>query len=161
MTIYYDSILKELHRLDIYSKEHTTCLKTYVGASVGNIYGGVYFPSSTGCNRNTDYNCLIKGCYRRIKFGSDSKHFRQFCKAIHAEDNALRKLFKNESVKVAVVTRYPCEHCAQLLVDAGVKIVFYGRPFKISETTEKLFDDNDVQVIHVEEWTGDKNDSNR
>ena len=157
----YNSITKELDRLNELSKKKTTCHKTYVGASIGIIRNEQYIPLAEGFNSNPDYNCLEKGCYRIQKFGTDSKKYRPYCKAIHAEENALKNLNTYEDAFVAVVTRYPCDHCTQLLIDAGVKIVYYGRPFKISKEAEENFNRHNVLVFHREDWIGDDNDNNR
>lgn len=157
----YESILKELDRLNELAKQNTTCHKTYVGASIGRIHNGVYVPIVEGFNSNPEYNCLKEGCYRIKKFGSDSKEYRKYCKAIHAEENALKQLDPNEYISIAVVTRYPCDNCTKLLINAKVKIVVYGREFPISEWAENEFKKHDITVIHEDEWVGDANDDNR
>ena len=159
----YEDIIDCLNYANSLSQQYSTCNKTYVGAVLGNENSdGTFTIEAWGCNRNSAYDCKKHGCYRIEKFGSDSKIYRQYCKAIHAEENALKKLqYHRKSATIAIVTRYPCENCARLLVDASIKEVYYGRPFLISEETQKLFNDNGVKVTHIEDWNGDENDSNR
>lgn len=46
---------------------------------------------------------------------------------IHAEDNALRKLPRNMDLSSAIlfVTLSPCRHCAEMIIERGIRHVVY------------------------------------
>ena len=157
-------ILQELDIIDYIAMENSTCLKTYVGCSLGyEDAKGNYIRCSVGVNENRSENCKRDGvCFRKKTFGTDSKEFRKFCRARHAEEVALGRLQEKDKPTTAIITRYPCDNCSRLLCEAGIKRVYYGRPFEISEDSKKLFARYHVEVIHVLNWEcSDKNDSNR
>lgn len=159
-----EQILQEMTLIDIIAKENTTCMKTYVGCSLGLEYSnGSYLRYSVGVNENRSENCLRNGiCFRKKTFGSDSKEYRKFCKAMHAEVVAVNNLSKNDHPNVAIVTRYPCDACTNLLCSIGIKKVYYGRSFEISDYAKEQFKKHDIEVIHVTEWEcSDTNDTNR
>lgn len=159
------NILDEFDFVDAMAKTGTTCLKTFVGCSLGiEQKDGSYERLAIGTNSNPEYDCRSFGvCYRKKTFGSDSKEYRPYCKAIHAEKVAISRLKPNEEPNVAIVTRYPCDNCATLLCSIpSIKKVYYGRPFKISEEAEELFSSHGIKVVQVLEWEcEDKNDTNR
>lgn len=164
-----ESVREWLDTLNNASMANTTCCKTYVGAAIGveSLDGGTFIPDAIGVNHNDDYNCKEQGCYRRIRFGSDSKEFRAFCKAKHAEIDAIEHLHRCTHysgpgwANIAIVTRYPCEACARALVAEGIQTVYYGRRFEISEETKRIFSEAGVSVYWIKDWEGDPNDCDR
>jgi deoxycytidylate deaminase len=160
----YTVAYMHMKTLDNYAKQNTTDPKIYVGASVGKFINGEYNTAGVGCNKNDCYNEKEAGqTYREFLFGSRDKKYRPWDKIIHAEENAIVDAIKagaEGKYDTAVVTRYPCEKCAQLMVYKGVKTVYYGRRFKISEEAEEIFKNAGVEVIHVKEYIGDENDDN-
>lgn len=147
---------------DNYAKQHTTCRKTAVGCYLveESSWRRVL---AKGANRG-GINCKEVGCLREELFGNNSKEHRDVCRCVHSEVNALSHVPEDKRIMLkgstAFITRYPCDNCAKALVEAGVKRVVYGRPFLISEYTEKLFRDADIEVIHIPEWNCDENDRN-
>ena len=111
-------------------------------------------------------NCKKVGCLREELFGSNSKEHRSTCRCVHSEISALTmvKTMHQEyklSGATAFVTRYPCLNCTKALVESGIKKIIYGRQFEIEpETKEYLNKHQDVEVIHIEDWNCDKNDTN-
>ncbi len=146
---------------DNYAKNNSTCKKTAVGCYI--VHEGVYRTvAAKGCN-NSKVSCKDAGCLREEKCGSNSKEHKTTCRCYgnHAEQDALRKLVgiskKGES---AFVTRYPCDECAKALVDAGIKLVVYGREFPISANAEQMFKEAGVEIVHLADWNCDENDTN-
>lgn len=146
---------------DNYAKNNSTCKKTAVGCYI--VHEGVYRTvASKGCN-NSKVSCKDAGCLREESFGNNSKEHRTICRCYgnHAEQDALRKLVgiskKGDS---AFVTRYPCDECAKALINAGIKLVVYGREFPISDKAEQMFKDAGVEVVHLADWNCDENDTN-
>lgn len=159
-------IIDMMETIDQWAQKHTTDPKVYVGAILGKTSkNGSFKPIAVGCNKNEHYNEKELGqTYREFLFSSRDKKYRPWDKIIHAEENAIVHAINNGKDKkydTIIVTRYPCEKCAQLLVYKGVKKVYYGRTFKISEETSKIFSDNNVEVIHIKEYIGDTNDDNK
>jgi len=60
------------------------------------------------------------------------------CECIHAEDNALVKLDYTEPSKVAYITTMPCLKCAQLLINAGIDMVYYSSNYRASAGIDLL-----------------------
>lgn len=146
---------------DNYAKNNSTCTKTAVGC---------YIVSETewrkvlakGCN-NAEVSCKDEGCLREKTFGDNSKEHRSVCRCYgnHAEQDALKKLEKIDLTGCSTfVTRYPCDECSKALIDAGIKLVVYGREFPISEAAAKAFEDASVEVVHLADWNCDENDTN-
>lgn len=157
-------ILLEMDVIDVIAQENTTCLKTYVGCSIGYEYpNGSYLRYSVGVNENRIDNCRRNGiCFRKKTFGTDSKEFRKFCKAKHAEEVAINHLCSDHKPNVAIVTRYPCDACTDRLCQIGINKVYYGRSFEISDYAKEQFKKHNIEVVHVTEWEcSDKNDTNR
>lgn len=67
---------------------------------------------------------------------------------IHAEDNALRYVPTGVKPEDLYVTDSPCPHCAELIFGAGVKRVFFGKAYRITEPLEWLTRLN-VEVYQV------------
>lgn len=146
---------------DTYAKNHSTCKKTAVGCYIVN--EGIYRTvAAKGCN-NSDVSCKDAGCLREESFGNNSKDHRTTCRCYgnHAEQDALRKLVGiSKEGDSAFVTRYPCDECAKALIDAGIKLVVYGREFPISDKAEQMFKEAGVEVVHLADWNCDENDTN-
>ncbi len=157
-------LLQVMTTLDKYAEHRTTDPSIYVGASVGKVIDGEFAIIGMGANANTCYNEKEKGqTYREFLFGSRDKKYRPWDRIIHAEENAIVNAIENGAegrYDTAIVTRYPCEKCAQLMVYKGIKTVYYGRKFSISEETQSIFKKAGIKVIHVKEYVGDENDTN-
>jgi len=153
---------KILTEVDFRAKSRTTCTKTWVGCVLGKIEQGLFVKFSSGYNSSPTWDCTAHGPYKEIMFGKPEGRCRDWCKAIHAEENAmLHCIDKNLKPTIAIVTRYPCEKCATLLVHNGIKEVYYGRPFKISQETEEILENAGVKITHIYSWKGsDVNDTN-
>jgi dCMP deaminase len=159
------SIRTYLDALDRDAKEKTTCTKTWVGACLGYIKEDHFYGIIHGFNTSDEWNCRLQGEYKDIVFGKPEGRCRDWCKAVHAEENAILKAIKSNSIQdmdTIVVTRYPCEKCAALIAHHGIKNVFYGRQFEISEETKQIFNDSNINVVHIKDWeSGDKHDTNK
>ena len=146
---------------DNYAKNNSTCKKVVVGCYLVR-EGAWRSVLAKGCNCS-EVSCKEEGCLREALFGNNSKEHRADCRCYgnHAEQDALRKMIRpsKESVS-AFVTRYPCDECAKALIDAGIKLVVYGREFSISEKAEQMFKEAGVEVVHLADWNCDENDTN-
>ena len=72
------------------------------------------------------------------------------CGCVHAEQNALLKfssvLYKDAKM---YVTLSPCKMCAKLIINAGIKQVYYGEKYRDNQPI-KLLQDNDIYVQRIE-----------
>ena len=69
---------------------------------------------------------------------------------IHAEDNALRHVpeaMALENVDI-YVTDSPCQHCAERINEWNVRRVFFGKPYRITESLDWLME-RGVEVYQV------------
>ena len=156
--------VKLMKELDEEAKVKTTDPKVFVACALGILDENNNFEEvSRGVNCNYSFNeRLIGKTYRQMMFNSTDTKYRPWDKIIHAEENAIYNTFKNckegDSLfyNTAIVTRYPCEKCAQLLIFKGVKKVFYGRDTEISEATALMFREAGVDVVHVTDYKVDE-----
>lgn len=62
------------------------------------------------------------------------------CGCIHAETNAMVKFDPREGAgAILYTTDSPCQHCAKLIVNAGITDVRYDRLYRKPEQTEEIF----------------------
>lgn len=60
---------------------------------------------------------------------------------LHAESNAIAKLSKSNNSSdgaTLYVTDEPCIHCAKMIIQAGIKRVVYGKPYRTHDGIELL-----------------------
>lgn len=60
---------------------------------------------------------------------------------LHAEANAITKIARsnnNSEGATMYVTDAPCIECAKLIIQAGIKKVFYARQYRLTDGTELL-----------------------
>lgn len=108
-------------------KERSTCLRRQVGALIvkeNRILATGYNGAPTGCT-----HCEQSGCLReKLHIPSGQRH--ELCRALHAEQNAFLQASKyGIAVQGATlyVTTQPCSLCAKMIINAGiVKVVFKG-----------------------------------
>ncbi len=64
------------------------------------------------------------------------------CRALHAEENALLNLMKNNNSQpdkfIFYVTTQPCNLCANKIVTAGIKKVIFDEPYLMKEAVDIL-----------------------
>lgn len=110
------------------------------------------------CNRDllSDYKCNNPECCCEIfsKFLPGEKEapgkLLDMCRALHAEENAILGLSgiskMGDGKLVLYTTTFPCNLCANKIVAAGIKTVFYAEPYTMKEAVE-LFAECDVTPI--------------
>src|SRR5919205_3657922 len=129
--------------------ERSTCTRAKVGAVIvrdKNILATGYNGAPAGMPHCTDVGCLIYES-RTPNGESEQNCFR----TIHAEMNAIAQAAKNgSSIKDAAIyiTHTPCIHCLKVLVNTGIKRVFFEREYK-RQTLDELLRYADVHLEQV------------
>lgn len=114
----------------------STCIRRHVGAVLvkekkilATGYNGV--PSGIS-------HCADVGCLRNEEqIPSGQRH--ELCRGLHAEQNAiLQAAYHGVSIQGSVLfcTNFPCVICSKMLINAGIRQIFYleGYPDPLSET---------------------------
>ncbi len=130
--------------------ERSTCNRAKVGAVIvrdRNILATGYNGAPVGMPHCTEAGCLIyesKTPYGEVE---------QNCfRTIHAEINAIAQAAKNGSnIKDSsiYVTHTPCIHCIKVLVNTGIKTVYYELPYKL-DTLEEILRNTQVHMEKVQ-----------
>lgn len=105
--------------------KRSTCLRRAVGALIvkdKRILSTGYNGAATGLK-----HCLEIGCLReKLNVPSGEKH--ELCRGIHAEQNAIiQAAYHGVSIKDATLfcTNMPCSICAKMIINAGIKRIYY------------------------------------
>ena len=132
--------------------QRSTCTRRAVGAIIvkdKRILTTGYNGAPSGTK-----HCLDVGCLREeMKIPSGERH--ELCRGIHAEQNAIIQAgYHGVSVKDAVLfcTNLPCSICAKMIINAGIKKIYYqtGYADKISQDMLK---EAGVEVVKYEDKT--------
>jgi len=101
----------------------STCHRRAIGAVIVNDSREIV---STGYNGNPrgQRHCSEIGCIRE-KLGIPSGEKSEVCTAVHAEQNALIQAGRGSRGSTMYVTVMPCNTCAKMIVNAGIKRVVY------------------------------------
>lgn len=119
--------------------ERSTCNRAKVGAVIvreKNILATGYNGSPAGLPHCTEVGCLI------YQSKTPSGETEENCyRTIHAEINAIAQAAKNGvSIRDAAiyVTHTPCIHCMKVLINTGIKHIFYEKEYKLHTVKELL-----------------------
>jgi dCMP deaminase len=130
--------------------ERSTCTRAKVGAVIvrdKNILATGYNGSPAGLPHCTEVGCLIYTS--RTPAGEVEENcFR----TIHAEINAIAQAAKNgAAIRDAdiYITHTPCIHCFKVLVNTGIRRIFYEREYK-RQTLDDLLRYTDVTLQRVD-----------
>ena len=118
--------------------QRSTCTRRAVGAIIvkdKRILSTGYNGAPTGIR-----HCLEVGCLREsLQVPSGERH--ELCRGIHAEQNAIiQAAYHGVSVKNAVLycTNQPCAICAKMIINAGIKKIFYQSGYSDALAQEML-----------------------
>jgi dCMP deaminase len=132
--------------------KRTTCLRRAVGAVIvkdKRILSTGYNGAPSGIR-----HCAEVGCLReQLKVESGMRH--ELCRGIHAEQNAIiQAAYHGVSVKDAVLfcTNLPCSICAKMIINAGIKKIYYQSGYADALSRDML-DEAGVAVIHYDKDT--------
>jgi len=127
--------------------ERSTCTRAKVGAVIvrdKNILATGYNGSPAGLPHCTELGCLI------YTSRTPTGEIEENCfRTIHAEINAIAQAAKNgASIRDAdiYITHTPCIHCLKVLINTGIRRIFYERDYK----THTLADLLRYSGVHLE-----------
>jgi len=130
--------------------ERSTCTRAKVGAVIvrdKNILATGYNGSPAGLPHCTDVGCLV------YTSRTPSGEVEENCfRTIHAEINAIAQAAKNgASIRDAdiYITHTPCIHCLKVLINTGIRRIFYERDYK-THTLSDLLRYSGVHLERVE-----------
>ncbi len=119
--------------------DRSTCTRAKVGALIArdkNILATGYNGAPAGLPHCTEVGCLV------YESRTPSGEIEQNCfRTIHAEINAIAQAAKNgASIRDAdiYITHTPCIHCFKVLINTGIRRVFYEKPYKLATLDELL-----------------------
>ena len=129
--------------------ERSTCTRAKVGAVIvrdKNILATGYNGAPAGLPHCLDVGCLV---YRST---TPTGEVEENCfRCIHAEINAIAQAAKNGAgIRDAdiYITHTPCIHCFKVLINTGIKRIFYEKPYKL-HTIEDLLPYTDVTLQQI------------
>jgi dCMP deaminase len=118
--------------------QRSTCTRRAVGAIIvkdKRILSTGYNGAPSGIR-----HCLEVGCLREsLQVPSGERH--ELCRGIHAEQNAIiQAAYHGVSVKDALLycTNQPCAICAKMIINAGIKKIYYQSGYTDALAQEML-----------------------
>ena len=130
--------------------ERSTCTRAKVGAVIvrdRSILATGYNGAPAGLPHCLDAGCLI------YESRTPDGELEQNCfRTIHAEINAITQSARNGvAIRDAdiYVTHTPCIHCLKVLINTGIRVVFYEKPYKL-HTIEELLTHARIKLVNVQ-----------
>lgn len=142
----------ETYFMDIASlvAKRSTCLRRTVGAAIvkeKRILSTGYNGAPSGIR-----HCLETGCLRE-QMGLASGERHELCRGIHAEQNAIiQAALHGVSIKDADLycTNLPCSICAKMLINAGIRKIFYRSGYADPMST-LMIEEAGIVLVHLKE----------
>jgi dCMP deaminase len=129
--------------------KRSTCLRRAVGAVVVKDRR-ILSTGYNGAPVNVTH-CVDAGCLReKLNVPSGEKH--ELCRGIHAEQNAIiQAAYHGVSIKGATLycTNLPCSICAKMIINAGVKAIYYVEGYADS-ISEDMLKEADIQLMRLD-----------
>lgn len=93
-------------------------------------------------------HCSVTGCLReQMNVPSGERH--ELCRGVHAEQNAIiQAAYYGVSIKGSTLfcTNQPCSICAKMLINAGIKKIYYKTGYADS-LSEEMMKEAKIEVI--------------
>lgn len=130
--------------------KRSTCMRRQVGAVIvrdKQILSTGYNGVPKGLT-----HCSHTGCIRQeLNVPSGERH--ELCRAVHAEQNAIiQAAYNGVSLKDSVLfcTTAPCSLCAKMIINAGIKEVYYQGNYP-DERAMEFFNEAGIRVYQFNE----------
>ena len=100
------------------------------------------------------YNGFPRGCSDKdLPWGKRGEWLEtKYPYVVHAEANAILNSSSSLKDTTAYVTLFPCNECAKLMIQAGIKKVFYLENIRdphVRQATERMFHLADVNIAQL------------
>jgi len=125
----------------VIASQRSTCLRRQVGAVIVKdkmILATGYNGQPREVTHAAEYGCV------REKLSVPSGERHELCRGLHAEQNAIIQAAVH-GIKIdqseIFVTNKPCIICTKMLINAGIKKVFYYKGYASKDITSKLSDE--------------------
>jgi deoxycytidylate deaminase len=118
----------------------STCRRRKVGAVISTPDHAMISQGYNGSPRGTP-NCIDIGFCERQKQNVPSGQMLEKCKAVHAESNAVINAGRQgKSVQDAILycTTFPCQICAGIIINSGLKEIIYEADYANPEAKESF-----------------------
>lgn len=132
----------------VLAAQRSTCIRRQVGAIAvkdKRILATGYNGAPSGVP-----HCLDIGCLRDdLLVPSGQKH--ELCRAVHAEQNVIiQAAFNGVSIDGATIycTTYPCSICAKMLINCGIKDIYYSGTYN-DKMSASLLSDARIKIIKI------------
>ena len=129
--------------------ERSTCQRAKVGAVIvreRNILTTGYNGAPAGLPHCTEVGCLV------YESKTPNGEIEENCyRTIHAEINAIAQAAKNGtniSGADIYVTHTPCIHCLKVLINTGIRRIFYEKAYKL-HTLHELLASSQVELQEI------------
>jgi dCMP deaminase len=135
--------------------ERSTCLRRAVGAVLVKDKRIL----STGYNGSPSNlkHCIEVGCLRE-ELGIESGKMHELCRGIHAEQNAIiQAAYHGVSVKDANIfcTNQPCSICARMIINAGIKKIYYQSGYA-DPLAKELLEEANIELKKIDSIVREK-----
>lgn len=134
--------------------ERSTCLRAKVGAVIvrdRSILATGYNGAPAGMPHCSEVGCLLYETHT-----PDGEVEQNCWRTIHAEINAIAQAARNGAMirdADIYVTHSPCVHCLKVLVNSGMRAVFFGEAYKL-HTIAELVAAAGIRLVRVEPLPG-------
>ena len=126
----------------------STCLRRSVGALIvkdKRILATGYNGAPTNIS-----HCAEKGCLReRLNVPSGKRH--ELCRGLHAEQNAIiQAACHGVSIRDSELfcTNLPCFICAKIIINAGIKKIFYHEGYA-DEMSAEMLEEAGIDLLKI------------
>ncbi|MBT3310742.1 MAG: cytidine deaminase [Desulfobacterales bacterium] len=129
--------------------KRSTCTRRAVGAIIvkdKRVLSTGYNGAPSGIEHCIDIGCL------REKLNVPSGERHELCRGIHAEQNAIiQAAHYGVSINDAILfcTNLPCSICAKMIINAGIKKIYYKEGYA-DQMSEEMLKDADIGLIHFD-----------
>ncbi len=127
----------------------STCLRRQVGSIIvkdRRILTTGYNGAPKGLAHCTDVGCL------RDAYGAESGHLHEFCRGLHAEQNAIiQAALYGVQLEGGELysTHQPCVLCTKMLISSGIKAIYYREPYPDELAAEMLIEAG-IKSVRIE-----------
>lgn len=133
----------------------STCLRRSVGAVIvkdKRVLATGYNGAPSGIA-----HCAETGCLReQLNVPSGERH--ELCRGIHAEQNAIIQAASHGvciSGAVLYCTNLPCSICTKMIINAGLKIIYYKDGYA-DTMSERMLSEVNISLFHLDNLAGEK-----